>query len=79
MNFAMMPMWLCSGVFFSYERFPDFLHPVLKAIPLTALNDGLRAVMLDGSSFVGILPDLGIVAAWGIACFFVGLKIFRWS
>ena len=23
MNLVMVPMWICSGVFFSYERFPD--------------------------------------------------------
>src|SRR5204863_6683 len=47
-NFVMVPMWICSGVFFSYERFPDAAKPFIRALPLTALNDALRGVMNDG-------------------------------
>ncbi len=78
-NFAMIPMWLFSGVFFSYERFPEQIQPVIKLIPLAAMNDGLRAVMLDGSGIAGVLPELGIVSAWGVVCFLLALKIFRWT
>ena len=49
MNLVMVPMWLLSGVFFSSERFPDAAQPFIRALPLTALNDALRAVMLEGS------------------------------
>ena len=35
----MMPMWIFSGVFFSYERFPAVVQPLIKALPLTALNE----------------------------------------
>lgn len=79
MNFIMMPMWLASGVFFSYERFPDALHPVLKLLPLTALNDALRAVMLDGESLFRQGPELLIMAGWTVITFVVALKIFRWE
>ena len=48
-NLVMMPMWILSGVFFSYERFPALLHPLIKALPLTALNDALRAAILEGA------------------------------
>ena len=78
-NFAMMPMWLASGVFFSYERFPEFLHPILRLIPLTALNDALRNVMLDGGGFMEQGPEILVLVAWGLICFFGALKIFRWS
>jgi ABC-2 type transport system permease protein len=79
MNLIMMPMWLASGVFFSYERFPDALHPVIQALPLTALNDALRAVMLDGEGLLSQAPELGIMVAWSVASFMVALKIFRWE
>jgi ABC-type multidrug transport system permease subunit len=46
MNLVMMPMWIFSGVFFSYERFPAVIQPVIKALPLTALNDALRGLAL---------------------------------
>jgi ABC-2 type transport system permease protein len=78
MNLVMMPMWLCSGVFFSYERFPDAVKPVIRALPLTALNDALRGVMSEGLSLSAISSQLIIMFAWAIVTFFAGLKIFRW-
>lgn len=79
MNFVMVPMWLGSGVFFSYERFPDWLHPALKALPLTALNDALRAVMIDGGSLAGLGLEMAILAAWCVGSFLLALRIFRWQ
>ena len=79
MNFVMMPMWLASGVFFSYEKFPAFIQPALKLLPLTALNDALRAVMLDGASILTQGPELGVMAAWWALCLGIALRIFRWE
>ncbi len=79
MNVVMMPMWICSGVFFSYERFPDAVKPVIRALPLTALNDALRAVVNDGYGFTQIAPQLAILVAWTVVTSIVGLKIFRWQ
>jgi ABC-2 type transport system permease protein len=79
MNLIMMPMWLCSGVFFSYERFPEAVKPFIRALPLTILNDSLRAVMNDAASIVQVTPNLIFLALWGVVTFAVGLKIFRWQ
>jgi ABC-2 type transport system permease protein len=79
MNVVMMPMWLCSGVFFSYERFPDAAKPYIRALPLTALNDALRGVMTEGLSAARVAPQLAVMLAWGVVSFLVGLKIFRWQ
>lgn len=78
-NVATIPVWLGSGVFFSYERFPEFVQPALRALPLTPLNDALRDIMLDGAGLVSVLPDLGLIAAWGVVSFAVALKVFRWE
>lgn len=78
-NLLTMPMWLVSGVFFSYERFPEAMHPILRALPLTALNDALRALMIDGAGLLGIWLELAILAAWGVVTFFVALAVFRWE
>jgi ABC-2 type transport system permease protein len=77
-NMVMMPMWLLSGVFFSSERFPDRLQPIIRALPLTALIDALRGIINDGLSLAGVGVQLAIVAAWGLACFLVALRVFRW-
>ncbi len=79
MNLVMVPMWLLSGVFFSSERFPKAVQPLVQALPLTALNNALRAVMLEGRSAAAIAGEAAIVAAWGLASFAAALKIFRWQ
>jgi ABC-2 type transport system permease protein len=78
MNLVMMPMWIVSGVFFSAQRFPDVLQPVIKALPLTAVIDALRANMLQGASFAQLSPEIGTLSAWLIVCFSIALKLFRW-
>ena len=79
MNVVMMPMWLCSGVFFSYERFPEAFHPVCRAMPLTAVNDAVRGLMLDGAGPGEFLPELGVLLAWGVGSYFLALRWFRWE
>jgi ABC-type multidrug transport system permease subunit len=79
MNLVMMPMFVGSGVFFSVERFPDAVQPVLRALPLTALNDALRAVTLEGAGLVSQWPRLLLLGAWGAVSFALGLRLFRWS
>jgi ABC-2 type transport system permease protein len=78
MNFVMMPMWIVSGVFFSTQRFPDMLQPVIKALPLTAAIDALRTNMLHGGGFSVVAPQLGVLGAWLLVCFALALKLFRW-
>lgn len=77
-NVASMPMLITSGTFFSSAKFPDAIQPVIHALPLTALNDALRAVMLDGKGLAGLAVELAILLGWGLGCFVVALRIFRW-
>lgn len=78
-NLVMMPMWIFSGVFFSYERFPAVIHPLIKALPLTALNDALRASILEGTPIMNQWPRLLVMALWGGISFVLALKWFRWA
>jgi ABC-2 type transport system permease protein len=77
-NVVSFPMYLCSGVFFSSARFPDAMQPYLRVLPLTALNDALRAVMIDGASLASVADKVGICAAWGAFCFVLALRLFKW-
>jgi ABC transporter DrrB family efflux protein len=79
MNLVMLPMWVLSGIFFSSERFPDFLQPFIRVLPLTALNDALRAVMLDGATLASQWSEMLTLALWGGLSFALALRIFRWS
>ena len=79
MNLTMLPMWLLSGIFFSPDRFPAILQPLVQALPLTQLNYALRAVILEGASAVSQSWRLAILAVWAAASFICALRWFRWN
>jgi ABC-type multidrug transport system permease subunit len=78
MNLVMLPMWLLSGIFFSSDRFPEAAQPFIQLLPLTALNNSLRAVMQEGASLASQLPEIGLLAGWAVVTFILALKLFRW-
>jgi len=78
-NLVMLPMWLCSGVFFSSDRFPAKAQPLIQALPLTGLNNALRDIMNEAKPLSAVAPALALLAAWGVVSFAVALKIFKWK
>lgn len=78
MNVVMLPMFILSGVFFSARRFPDLIQPVIQLLPLTALNDALRAIYNDGRPILDVSWELVILLVWTGASGFLALRLFRW-
>ena len=78
MNLVMIPMWLCSGIFFSSERFPAFVQPFIQALPLTQVINALRAVILAGEPLASQAFSIGILGLWCGVSYAVALKMFRW-
>ncbi len=78
MNLVMLPMYVVSGVFFSHDRFPEAMQPMIEALPLTALNDALRKVMLEGQSLTAAWSQILILVLWGGVSFAIALRYFRW-
>jgi ABC-2 type transport system permease protein len=78
MNLTSVPMWVLSGVFFSSSNFPAVVQPLIHALPLTALVDALRAVVLEGASLAAIRIELLTLATWAIVTFTIGLRTFKW-
>jgi ABC-2 type transport system permease protein len=78
-NAIMLPMWVLSGTFFSASHFPAVMQPFVRALPLTAVNDALRANMLQGASITAVGPQLAVIAAWILICYGAALKLFRWK
>jgi ABC-type multidrug transport system permease subunit len=78
MNVTMMPMWILSGVFFSPERFPDVMQPLIRALPLTPVIDGLRANMLQGIGLASLTWQLPVILGWLVVCFASAMWLFRW-
>ncbi|MEW5982247.1 MAG: ABC transporter permease [Acidobacteriota bacterium] len=79
MNLVMLPMWLLSGIFFSPDRFPDFMQPLVQVLPLTQLNYALRDVILEGAPLALQTWRMLALAAWGIVPFGLALRWFRWN
>lgn len=79
MNLVMMPMWLCSGVFFSTKQFPALVQPIIQALPLTQLVNANRMILLQGAGLAEVIPSILILIAWSVATFVVALRLFRWT
>jgi len=79
MNFVQLPMWLLSGSFFSYERFPTWLKWPIRLLPLTAVNDALRSIYNEAGNLTSVPFEVGVLAVWSIGGFIVALRMFRWQ
>jgi ABC-type multidrug transport system permease subunit len=79
MNLVMMPMWLLSGVFFSSDRFPASIQPLIQALPLTQLVSALRRIILEGAGLWDVSAALLVLAAWAVVSFSLALRFFRWT
>lgn len=79
MNLVMLPMWIMSGIFFSVERFPETIQPLLRILPLTPLIDALRKVMLEGANLSSLTWEITSMILWGGVSFTLALKWFRWG
>ena len=78
MNAVMLPMYLASGVFFAYDKFPAVVQPAIRALPLTTLIDGLRAVANDGAGWAAAWKPCLLLAGWAAVSFALALRLFRW-
>jgi ABC-2 type transport system permease protein len=79
MNFVQLPMWILSGSFFSYERFPEWLQLPIKLLPLTATNDALRRIYNEGASLGSVGLELAVLGAWTLIGFAVAMRAFKWQ
>jgi ABC-2 type transport system permease protein len=55
------------------------IQPLIKVLPLTALNDALRASILEGTPLIYQWPRLLVMGLWGGVSFALALKWFRWT
>jgi len=71
-------MSVCSGIFFSYHNFPEWLIPYIKVLPLTVLADDLRSVFIESAGVADVLSGSLILALTGIIITYIGIKIYKW-
>jgi ABC-2 type transport system permease protein len=70
-NFFIMPMAFFSGTFFSIDRIPSSLQPIVYVMPLTHTNIVIRKESLD---FEGLV-SLCVIISYCIFFFIVGSKL----
>lgn len=73
------PMLFLSGIFWPIEFFPEFMQPIVSAIPLTYLGDALRQVMVDATPLHPLGLDVAVLAAWFVVCMALAIRFFRWE
>lgn len=78
-NLVSFPMMFLSGTFFPRFLMPEWLQTVSGFIPLTPFIDGVRMIMVEGQHLIDIMPQVGMLAAWGVVIYIVAFKVFRWE
>lgn len=79
MNLVMLPMWLLSGIFFSTSNFPEAFQPLVQALPLTQLNNALRAVVLEGATLTSQWLPMAVLLGVAVLAFYLALRWFKWA
>lgn len=68
-----------SGVWFPRALLPEFMQNITAFFPLTPVIEGIRAITTEGATLMMLLPEIGIIAAWGVVVYTIGIRVFRWS
>lgn len=71
-----MPMMFVSGVFFPIETMPWIFQKIAYILPLTYVNDALRAVMLKGAGVGDIWLDIVVLLGFTAVFFVLGVTQF---
>lgn len=77
-NAVVLPMTIVSGIFFSYQSFPQWMIYIIKALPLTLLSDSVRAIFNEGAGVADVLLPCTLLSGLGLVLYLLGLKIFKW-
>lgn len=77
-NGITLPMTILSGVFFSYQSFPDWAISLIKVLPLTLLTDSMRALFNEAATLETLWPAILGLWIYGLISFVIGLKVYRW-
>jgi ABC-2 type transport system permease protein len=77
-NFVVFPMMVLSGIFFSYQNFPEWSLPVIRNLPLTMMTDGIRSIFNEGAGYHEVAIPILILTSTGVLLFSIGLRMFKW-
>lgn len=78
-NLVSFPMMFLSGTFFPRFLMPEWLQTASGFLPLTPFIDGVRMIMVEGKHLIDIMPQVGMLALWGLIIYAIAFKVFRWE
>ncbi len=78
-NLISLPMMFLSGVFFPREAMPDFLASITQFMPLTYVNEALRAIVNEGAGLLSLGPQLLGMGVWAAITVALAVVMFRWE
>lgn len=73
------PMLFLSGVFFPVDIMPDFMRPIVNALPLTYLGDIFRQVMVEATPLHSMVVNLAVLTGWLVISMVLAIRFFRWE
>jgi ABC-2 type transport system permease protein len=78
-NMITLPQFLLGGTFFSIDAFPRWLQPISRAMPLTHLNQAMRAVAFEGAGLWEVKAEIGTLLLWTVLVYIAATKLFKWE
>jgi ABC-2 type transport system permease protein len=78
-GFVSFPLMFLGGVFFPIKNMPDFLQPIVKALPISHLSTALRQIMNVGAGWAGTWHEAALLGAWLLVAFIVASFTFKWE
>lgn len=76
-NLVFLLLLVGGGVVVPLSKFPDAVGAALGWLPISALSEGLRAILQDGAGLP--LAQTGILAVWAVAALAAAGRFFRWE
>jgi ABC-2 type transport system permease protein len=73
------PMLFLSGVFFPLDGMPDWIRPLISALPLTYLTDAVRQLMVGGAPTNHMIVNLGVLAVFLVGFFALAVRFFKYE
>ncbi len=74
---AILLMSALGGSWWPLDIVPSFMRKLGHLSMNAWALDGIKGIIIQGQGFIDILPQAGVLLAYGSVCFLIGLKMFK--
>jgi ABC transporter DrrB family efflux protein len=78
LNLMTWPMIFLSGIWFSLDGASSWVVWISKAMPLSYVVKGLRAILIDGARITDLMPEVSILLVMTAVLMGIGSALFKW-